>query len=575
MSRQIGAFDSLIPAPKDGESPKVLELSPPLIAIPVDSTTRQVIGEQSFTIEVRILQDNEALELNNDYFCETNSITDIHSAVSSDFQVRKFLVDIWTSEGVVKSSPIDVVTVTAGIKGVFSVSSTITLCYVQRGLIGKTGPFLKPCGYWDVNGDYTIKNNMPPLVMYPKSADGLYYVRTENPIRYKSDKKTPLDPATDYATYSGTGAWLLMEGYDALYAHLLMADWARFGNAEGGVFWAHYLFSALGVPKGGGEAVDYSVYADGDTPIFDEVTRRLTGMYTPNLFLDFKYGELKCNRISEPFVRMSGNFKKISLQESHNVCIEATTRLANNTIKSNLPKILFMPNPADIVTYRGAVLVDTPFLVDGTNSCILMQSNNGVQSLKSSMTWGGGGNYDIRRFITILCADGRISDPHSYREHQNGSIGYYPDKGYTSQGVVQRYSDVPDGYFYVNGMFTKFLLLAPGDMVRLKSCYIPYTTNDGRGTIDVLAWFVENSENFGNIPLALTMNVLQYYDDASEDELFDCDEEVLFNCTSTSESFYGLHTAYGSKFLVGKKGGSALDITFILEDADTIGPQDF
>ena len=575
MSHQIGAFDSLVPAPKDGESPKILELSPPLIAHPIDSTTKKTIGEHTYCVYARLLQDNEALEFSNDYDCTTSSVANVYIQVGTYFMIRSFQIWITIPEGIEKSSPIDVVTVTISHKDGLSVSSTLTISYVQRGLIGKTGPLPKPCGYWDVNVDYTIKNNMPPLVMYPKSANGLYYLRTENPIRYKSDKKTPMDPAADYATYGGAGAWLLMEGYDALYAHFLMADWARFGNAEGGVFWAHYLFSALGVPKGGGEAVDYSVYADSDTPIFDEVTRRLTGMYTPNLFLDFKYGELKCNRISEPFVRMSGNFKKISLQESHNVCIEATTRLANNTIKSNLPKILFMPNPADIVTYRGTVLVDTPFLVDGTNSCILLQSNNGVQSLKSSMTWGGGGNYDIRRFITILCADGRISDPHSYREHQNGSIGYYPDKGYTSQGVVQRYSDVPEGYFYVNGMFTKFLLLAPGDMVRLKSCYIPYTTNDGRGTIDVLAWFVENSENFGNIPLALTMNVLQYYDDASEDELLDCDEEVLFNCTSTSESFYGLHTAYGSKFLVGKKGGSALDITFILEDADTIGPQDF
>ena len=575
MSHQIGAFDSLVPAPKDGESPKILELSPPLIAHPIDSTTKKTIGEHTYCVYARLLQDNEPLELCNDYDCTASSVANVDSMVGSDFIIRSFAIWITIPEGVEKTSPIDVMTITLSHKDGLSVSSTLTISYVQRGLIGKTGPLPKPCGYWDVNVDYTIKNNMPPLVMFPKSANGLYYLRTENPIRYKSDKKTPMDPAADYATYGGAGAWLLMEGYDALYAHFLMADWARFGNAEGGVFWAHYLFSALGVPKGGGEAVDYSVYADSDTPIFDEVTRRLTGMYTPNLFLDFKYGELKCNRISEPFVRMSGNFKKISLQESHNVCIEATTKLANNTIKSNLPKILFMPNPADIVTYRGAVLVDTPFLVDGTNSCILLQSNNGVQSLKSSMTWGGGGNYDIRRFITILCADGRISDPHSYREHQNGSIGYYPDKGYTSQGVVQRYSDVPDGYFYVNGMFTKFLLLAPGDMVRLKSCYIPYTTNDGRGTIDVLAWFVENSENFGNIPLALTMNVLQYYDDASEDELLDCDKEVLFNCTSTSESFYGLHTAYGSKFLVGKKGGSALDITFILEDADTIGPQDF
>lgn len=215
-----------------------------------------------------------------------------------------------------------------------------------------------------------------------------------------------------------------------------------------------------------------------------------------------------------------------------------------------------------------------PYMVDGTNSCILLQSNNGIQNLKRYMTWGDGGNYDIRRFLTVLCADGRISDAYSYRETSSGYIGYHPDKGYTTQGVVQRYSDVPAGYFYVGGMFTKFLLLAPGDMVRLKSCYVPYATNDGRGTIDVLAWFVDNSDNFDNVPLYLYMRVLKYYDDASESEFVDCDEEVMFDCTSPSEAFYGAHTAYGSKFVVSKMDGSELDMTFVLEDTDTVLPQD-
>ena len=638
MSKQIGAFDSLVPAPKDGASlytwmkyaddaqgngmsdspegkayvgfaynkptpeesdnpadykwqkvegdpgdtPLTMYIDKPVLFVPVDADTGSVLISKSFSLVIRMQHGNSFEPLGNTSIStltyttnNSSSTTTISKQLTSDSVSSMFAVSVYVPSEQATSKRITEISFTLNHVYVGTVYGKVQLEYVQRGIVGpagKTVPQPYDCGWWSEDEKYVVKNNYAPLVGYPKCAEPLYYVRTENALKSGSNGK-PLDPKTDYATYGGTGAWLLFEKYAALYVGFLMANWARFGNAEGGVFWAHYLFSALGIPRGGGEVADYSIYADSDTPMFDEKSHRLTGAFVPNLFLDFKYGELKSNRFSEPFVRMSGNFKKISLQESHNVCIEATTKLANNTIKSNLPKILFMPNPADIVTYRGAVLVDTPFLVDGTNSCILLQSNNGVQSLKSSMTWGGGGNYDIRRFITILCADGRISDPHSYREHQNGSIGYYPDKGYTSQGVVQRYSDVPDGYFYVNGMFTKFLLLAPGDMVRLKSCYIPYTTNDGRGTIDVLAWFVENSENFGNIPLALTMNVLQYYDDASEDELLDCDEEVLFNCTSTSESFYGLHTAYGSKFLVGKKGGSALDITFILEDADTIGPQ--
>ena len=461
MSRQIGAFDSLIPAPKDGESPKVLELSPPLIAIPVDSTTRQVIGEQSFTIEVRILQDNEALELNNDYFCETNSITDIQSAVSSDFQVRKFLVDIWTSEGVVKSSPIDVVTVTAGIKGVFSVSSTITLCYVQRGLIGKTGPFLKPCGYWDVNGDYTIKNNMPPLVMYPKSADGLYYVRTENPIRYKSDKKTPLDPATDYATYSGTGAWLLMEGYDALYAHFLMADWARFGNAEGGVFWAHYLFSSMGLLAGGTNAVDYSVC---ENEIFDAITKKLTGNWTPNLFLDFKTGGSKFGKLSESFLRIntSDDPKKqvplwrISMDSCHNIAHSPIIYNHTNSYKAQYkPCVVMLPSS-----------YDSAWTEDGTHCTILHEYDYHYAQAPESNIY--------RNAVLVVCADSRFLDAGKYTELNSGVNG-----------------SSMDGWIIWKGRRCKFVFLTPGMMLHLRSS-ITTDENGNRSTV----WFVENSGEF-------------------------------------------------------------------------------
>lgn len=561
----------------DGENPRIMSISPAVATCPIDPDTGMTIVASNYLFEVRILQGPEVLPLDSDYSCSVVTVDDkIGVTVTPYYSEDFYQVKISIPAGLKRTSPMDSFTVTVGVQYVFSISSAIVVGYVPRGPVGpvgKTVPQPYDCGWWSIDERYVVKNNYAPLVGYPKCANPLYYVRTENALKLDSGGY-PLDPATDYATYGGNGAWLLFEKYAALYVEFLMANWARFGNAEGGVFWAHYLFSAMGIPDGGSEAVNYSAYVDGDTPMFDDATRLLTGAFNPNLFLDFKYGEVRCNRMSEPFVRMDGYFKKIRLQESHNVCVPASTRLASSTIRTNLPKILFMPNPADIVSYNGTVLVDMPYMVDGTNSCILLQSNNGIQNLKQHMTWGDGGNYDIRRFLTVLCADGRISDAYSYRETSSGSIGYHPDKGYTTQGVVQRYSDVPAGYFYVGGMFTKFLLLAPGDMVRLKSCYVPYATNDGRGTIDVLAWFVDNSDNFDNVPLYLYMRVLKYYDDASESEFVDCDEEVLFDCTSPSEAFYGAHTAYGSKFVVSKMDGSELDMTFVLEDTDAVIPQD-
>ena len=567
-----------------GDSLIAMYIDKPSLFVPVDAESGAVLVSKGLAIEVRLQKGSKFEALGSasvttlTYSTDnTSSTTSISSMLASDSAGSLFSVVINIPSGQTKNKQINVISFT--LKHVYAgtFSGKVQIVYVQRGVVGPVGKTLPqplPCGYWEEK-EYVVANNFAPLVMYPKSAAGKYYIRTEYALLYESDGVTPLDPATDYATYGGKGGWLLMEGYSAIYAQYVMANWARFGNAEGGVFWEHYLFSSMGVPKGGGEAADYSAYADGDTPIFDEETLELTGHFTPNLFLDFKYGGIKCNRISEPFVLMSGDFMKIKEREGHNVCVAATNKLESSTIRDNVPKILFMPNPADIVSNKGDVLVDTPYFVDGTTSSILMQSNNGVQNLKPYMTWGDGGDYDIRRFITVLCADGRISDPRSYRKASNGNIGFHPDKGYTSNGVVYRYLDVPAGYFYVGGMFTKFLLLAPGDVVRLKSCYVPYVTNDGRGTINVLAWFVENGDNYGNIPLYITMKILKYYDDTSKMKLASCDKDVLFDCTSQSEAFYGAHTAYGSKFLLSKKGTVELDITFVLEDVDTIISQYF
>lgn len=299
MNHRIGAFDSLVPAPKDGESPKILELSPPLIAHPIDSATKKTIGEHTYCVHVRVLQDNEALELSNDYDCTASSVVNVSAEVYTYFMERCFQIFITIPDGIEKYSPIDVMTITVSHKSGFSVSSTITISYVQRGstgLPGKTIPQPYDCGWWDVGTTYVVKNNYAPRVAYPKTSNPQVYVRTENPLKYGSDGK-PLDPATDYATYGGTGAWLLFEKYAAILVDLLMANWARFGSPEGGVFWEHYLFSALGVPQGGGSVVDYSVYADSSSPIFDVDTKELTGIWTPNLFIDFKTGRIFCNNV--------------------------------------------------------------------------------------------------------------------------------------------------------------------------------------------------------------------------------------------------------------------------------------
>lgn len=129
-------------------------------------------------------------------------------------------------------------------------SSFLVINQSQRGLVGPAGatiPQPYSCGWWNILTDYIVKNNYAPMVAWPESANPLYYVRTTlalDDIPRDADGY-PLDPAADYAVYGGNGAWILFEKYAAIHADMMMANWARFGNADGGVFWAHYLWRSL------------------------------------------------------------------------------------------------------------------------------------------------------------------------------------------------------------------------------------------------------------------------------------------------------------------------------------------
>lgn len=307
MSRNVGAYDSLIPMPKDGEpgtpgvSPLLFGALPSSIPVLVDAETGLILENVNVAVTVFVQRGDSRLSPLDvrDAWSVSFDTDFIHSFQYSKEDCTLYIRIVEGTASSRLGNAIELEFFFDNDEDTIIGKTSITINKSQRGTTGpqgKTIPQPYDCGWWDIGTSYVVRNNYAPMVAFPKVKDPQFYVRTENALVYGSDGR-PLDPATDYATYVGKGAWLLFEKYAAILVQLLMANWARFGSLEGGVFWEHYLFSALGKPAGSDTAVNYSDYVDSSSPIFDEETRELTGIFTPNLLIDFKNGRIYCKDV--------------------------------------------------------------------------------------------------------------------------------------------------------------------------------------------------------------------------------------------------------------------------------------
>ena len=112
----------------------------------------------------------------------------------------------------------------------------------------------------------------------------------------------------------------------------------------------------------------------------------------------------------------------------------------------------------------------------------------------------------------VLCADSRVIDQQSYyHQNENHYVTYYP-KNYgtdSSPDTIPLYNDSRyGGFFVVNGEITKFLLVEPGTMVRLRSCtsYNPVNTNE-----TFALWYVENSDDFVQVDADINFRLRHVY----------------------------------------------------------------
>jgi hypothetical protein len=428
-----------------------LYISTPIISHPIDAETKKTIGSQEWNIDVQLLNNGEPMATEGRvlvYGVEGGGIEVITAPKNANtFNVYVRIPADLSSDG----RAIRVLLYIAGADLPSTIVGNIAIAYLERGMAGRDGALPYACGTWDVNVSYKAATDITPFVLHK----GEYYVRTSQPYELTIyNEEIHNEPDVDVAQQ--LGCWRHMDKYEAIYTKMLFADFARLAKA---VFFGDYMFSENGVTKNGSKGI-YDAYVDdtfGNIPMFN-TERKLSGSFTPNLFMDFVTGEMKANCFSEPFAQIGfdsnevGSYiYQIDPSVSHNVSIEHS-RVANG---EQQPIVIFMPKSDNIT--------------DGANCTIVYQSvamQGGVKEISNEEEWGT----TLAGKLAIICADGRIPT--------------------MEQGYADYKDEMSEGLFMINGLPTRFLLIGGGDVVKLKSVNI-------KG--DKRVWVVENQSDFSAV----------------------------------------------------------------------------
>lgn len=545
---------------EDGESPYTIIATPPNINVLVNANDGSIISDVETAVYIYVKKGTSDIEptmyyVDADEF-ETNSATQgIVKLINPIAQSgnKRWRVKIRINKGSYKQSDIPSL---IRVK-VFDRYATdnennplligyadVTPSISQRGLVGpagETGPLLFPAGYLKFGESYSLVMDGDSVVAQPfyyyqtdeqkaEGIEGTYYVLQKN-ITAEENTSDKL---------SDKGYWRPFERIKYLFTEALMANWGKLASA---VFWGNYQFSQYGL-KDDSTKIDASAFSD---EMF--TNDRLNGTITPNLFLDFLSGMIKTNKLSETFKEFdyysprekayvynatSETYEEIAdtpmllcsneidFNSSYNIKMDSGTKSIKTTKEpitgwSNDYRLLTMPLIEDIARGGNTFVRGMDWEPDGIHASVILRPDDSWRKeryfIQNKTMWVGEYLSKYLAYGAILCADARLFDQHSYI-YDSGNTQQCKFFPIDNWDAVSEYSTVEKavqgGFFVVNGEITKFLFLEPGSMVRLRSCTskLRYgVTESLEGTErKVTLWYVENADEFAEIPVYVRFN---------------------------------------------------------------------
>lgn len=106
---------------------------------------------------------------------------------------------------------------------------------------GRDGLMVYPAGYYDPNTTYSATSETAPVVMYNENFYVLRRGETYKGATEADDRNTPALEVAN-AAY-GTSRWALFDNFNAIFADIIMSDFAKLANA---VFYGDWMISQQG-----------------------------------------------------------------------------------------------------------------------------------------------------------------------------------------------------------------------------------------------------------------------------------------------------------------------------------------
>lgn len=138
---------------------------------------------------------------------------------------------------------------------------------------GRDGLMVYPAGYYDPNRTYSATSETAPVVMYNEN---FYVLRRGATYKGATEADNRNTPALELAnTSADSSRWILFDKFNAIFADIIMADFAKLGSA---VIYGDWMISQQGT-RNGTASTEYQHFKDGS--------------FEPNVAINFNTGELR------------------------------------------------------------------------------------------------------------------------------------------------------------------------------------------------------------------------------------------------------------------------------------------
>lgn len=257
----------------------------------------------------------------------------------------------------------------------------------KNGREGVDGLIVYPAGYFSPDVTYSATDETTPVVKYGDNFYVLKRGKTYTAATMPDNRKTP---AGDVAYGGDDSRWQVFDKFNAIYADIVMAEFAKLGGA---VFFGDYMFSQNGTI--GGQAVS-GVDKNGQA-YYKKFTDGVTyGTFIPNLLLNFVTGQIIANNahIKGEIDAESGKIGGFNIGQGY-IGVNTDLSYGDNAGMSLFPSFIKFSNrdwshlamigtnvlPASAGLYAQARFENTEVNELGTNYAILVYAENAESNI--------------------------------------------------------------------------------------------------------------------------------------------------------------------------------------------------